>query len=99
MQVLEVFGSGYTDDITPKKHRLRDKESHRLSAVKSIQHIQKMLEVTLFQLEHSNIFIHLPQLSRNYQVASTNVLKEQIYFLFQFLTYWFEQLEAIQEMN
>ena len=36
LQVLEVFGSGYTEDITPKKHRLRDKESHRLSAVKSI---------------------------------------------------------------
>ena len=58
-----------------------------------------MLELTMFQLEHSNIFVHLPSLNRKYQVANTNVLKEQIYYLFQFLTYWFEQLEAIQEMN
>ena len=36
LSVLETFGTGYSDDIDYKNYRIRDKESHRQSAIKQL---------------------------------------------------------------
>lgn len=36
LKVLEVYGTGYTDDIDYKKYKIREKESHRNSTIKEL---------------------------------------------------------------
>jgi len=47
LQVLEVYGSGYEMDIHPKHSRMRDKESHRLTAVKNLHKVIRIFEISI----------------------------------------------------
>ena len=39
LKVLEVYGTGYSDDIDYKKYKIREKESHRNTTIKELQRI------------------------------------------------------------
>ena len=39
LQVLETYGTGYSDDIDSKNYKLRDSESHKISTIKFMQKI------------------------------------------------------------
>lgn len=78
MQVLEVYGSGYSDDIDQNGFRKRDKESHRTSALIAIQDIIKMYDIALVQLRNDKLQIT----NRRYSKLGSNTLKEQFNLLF-----------------
>jgi hypothetical protein len=46
-QILEVYGSGYDLDCHPKHSRMRDKESHRLTAIMNLHKIDRILEISI----------------------------------------------------
>lgn len=81
LQVLEVYGSGYDQDIHPKYSRMRDKESHRLTAIKSLQKAIRILKISIEQTTNNNEGLHSPV---GYQIANSNVLKGQLKKLFEF---------------
>ena len=48
LQVLEVYGTGYDDDVDESKSKLRDRESHRMSAIKQLDQILRMYEIVIY---------------------------------------------------
>ena len=44
---MEVYGTGYKDDIDAKNYRIRDQESHKQSAIKCLQDILKMYNIAI----------------------------------------------------
>ena len=47
LQVFEAYGTGYDDDISHRNYKIRDKVSHRLSAIKLLQKVQRIYEITI----------------------------------------------------
>ena len=40
LEVLEVFGAGYDDDIDIRRYKLREKETHVQSTIKQLKRIE-----------------------------------------------------------
>lgn len=51
LQVLEVFGSGYRDDVHHKKYKLRETLSHQESTVQVLERIEGIFRVSINILE------------------------------------------------
>lgn len=47
LQVLEIYGTGYAEDIDSKMYKAREITSHRENAVKDLQDIVKMYDLVL----------------------------------------------------
>mmetsp|Transcript_18098 Transcript_18098/g.30902 ORF Transcript_18098/g.30902 Transcript_18098/m.30902 type:complete len:208 (+) Transcript_18098:3038-3661(+) len=97
LQVLETYGTGYNEDIDTRLYKLRDNESHRVSAVKQLQKIQRVFELALIQLEDMESY-DLSKIHEKYSKLNSKTLRQQLKILFQFQKFWFEQLEIIQKM-
>lgn len=44
---MEVYGTGYRDDVDVRNYKIRDDESHRQSAVRQLKEIQKMYSIAI----------------------------------------------------
>ena len=95
LQVFEAYGTGYDDDISHRNYKIRDKVSHRQSAIKVLQKTQRIYEIAILQLKESSN-VGSPLSLDRYSAANSKVLREQILTLFQFQKHCFEELEAIQ---
>lgn len=81
LKVLEVYGSGYDFDSHPKYSRMRDKESHRLTAIKNLHKVDRILEISIEQLSNQTEGLHSPG---GYLKVYSNVLRAQLKFFFEF---------------
>lgn len=97
MQVFECYGCGYQDDVDNHKYRLRDKVSHRQSAIKALKKIVRIYDLSIEQLDNGRIFGEAGNPTYHTKINS-NVLRDQLKYLFGFQKYWFEQMEAVQHM-
>ena len=95
--MLETYGCGYADDVDVRNYKLRDKQSHRLSAIQSLADIQKMFEIAIKQMDDQErgTVISLDRYSR----VSSRVLKNQLKNLFEFQRGQFKKLEEIMVLN
>ena len=55
LQAMEVYGTGYQDDIDARNYKIRDTESHRQSAIKNLKEIQKMYSIAILQLQNKQL--------------------------------------------
>lgn len=88
LKVLEVYGTGYLDDIDSKRYRLREKQSHRGVAIKALQDIVTIFKIVLYQLNADNLDIS----QSRYSKLGSSVMKDQFLLLFKFQKSVFEEL-------
>lgn len=96
LQVLEAYGTGYDDDIGPRSYKIRDKVSHRLSAIKDLQKIKRIYEIAILQLKDSGSLGFSLSLDR-YSAVDAKALREQLLTFLQFQENCFEELVSIQK--
>ena len=77
LQTLEVYGTGYKDDVDVRNYKIRDSESHRQSAIKQLKSISKMYAIAILQLEN-------PELIKSaiHTKSNSKVLVEQMKLMF-----------------
>ena len=75
LQVFEAYGTGYDDDISHRNYKIRDKLSHRQSAIKVLQKVQRIYEIAILQLKDSSSLGSPLSLDR-YSAANSKVLRE-----------------------
>lgn len=80
LQVLEVYGSGYLDDIDAKLYKKREKFSHRVDAQSALTDIVKIYSIVLHQMRAENL--NLSQM--RYSKIGSNVMREQLTSMFLF---------------
>jgi len=99
LQVLEVFGCGYADDVDGRGYKIRDQQSHRQAAIKQLQDIQKMYDIAIQQVVDDELFsVTLGHLgNRSEQKVNSKVLKNQLLSLLNFQRAHFCKLEMIQQ--
>lgn len=83
MKILETYGCGYADDIDVRNYKLREKQSHRQSAIQSLTDIQKMYDIVISQMDDQDRNASVVSLDR-YSKTSSRVLRNQIKNLFEF---------------
>lgn len=96
LQVLEVYGCGYADDIDGRNYKIRDNQSHRQSAMKQLQDIQRMYDIAIAQVSDEALFtvsFSRHYRSRSQQKANSKVLKNQLISLMCFQRAHFKKLE------
>lgn len=50
LEVLEVYGTGYSEDVHYKLYRVRDKETHTTSTINALEKVVRMVMISKFQI-------------------------------------------------
>lgn len=101
LRVLEVYGCGYAEDIDGRGYKIRDSKSHKLSAIKLLQDIQRMYDIVIAQVSDPRHFTVAP-LPKRHQTKSqrklnSSVVRKELLSLLRFQKAHFIKLEQIQQ--
>lgn len=88
---MECFGSGYDDDIHSLRYKLREKQTHRDSSIKTLKNIVRCYQISIELVKDDSMLV-FPR----YSEMNSQVLRDQLVALFEFQKYWFEYLIKIQ---
>lgn len=65
LKVLEAYGCGYAEDIDSRGYKIRDSRSHKLTAIKQLQDIQRMYDIAIAQVSDPRHFSVAAQPNRH----------------------------------
>lgn len=79
LQVFECFGMGFSDDIDHRKYKIREKESHRETAINQLRRIIRLYQIAIDQITQEDFLMF-----SRYSEMNSNVLRDQLVALFEF---------------
>lgn len=85
LQVLEVYGTGYGDDIHYKLYRVRDKETHVTSTIVALEKVVRMVMICKFQISNRMLLESVGQSEGDLSSINFKVLKERLMGLLDYL--------------